>query len=60
MKKKKIEISKNCHNCSECSYIGEGDSACMCEMPPVLVIEDWIPNENFFYCGGKKYKDKER
>lgn len=58
--KNKNKRCKDCQTCSELEYIGEGDSACMCKMPPVLVIEDWMPNENFFYCGGKKYKDKER
>lgn len=29
MKNKKRKIIKNCTNCSECVYIGDGDFACM-------------------------------
>lgn len=54
--KRKNKITKNCHNCSECLYLGEGDYACMSAMPPVTVIEDWSPTEKYLYCGGKNFK----
>ena len=40
--------------CDHCQYIGEGDFICdNAPEGPVLVVEDWMPNENAgLYCRG--------
>ena len=48
MKKKNINV--DCEHCSECEYVGEGTFICMSNMPPVIVIEDFIPTEDFGKC----------
>lgn len=51
---KKKSCPKTCdEQCEHFSYVGEGDSVCMKEMPPVLVMDDWTPTDDFFWCGGK-------
>lgn len=36
--------------CDNCLYIGEGDFICDKYSLPILVIDDWYPNENFLKC----------
>ena len=55
-KKKKKNKPKMCDQCSNCTYIGEGDFVCILE-EPVLVMEDFCPNENYMYCGGADYEE---
>lgn len=43
--------------CDNCIYIGEGDSICDVE-DPILVLEDWEPTDDFFWCGGSEFKNK--
>lgn len=53
MKRKHPELNKNCYNCNNCIYIGEGGY--MCSMSNDIVIEDWQPTEDFNSCGGKEF-----
>lgn len=37
--------------CDNCIYIGDGDFICdRGPSEPVLVVEDWDPNENYLMC----------
>lgn len=37
--------------CDNCIYIGDGDFICdRGPGEPVLVVEDWEPNENYLMC----------
>lgn len=45
----KKEKKKDCFECEECLYIGEGDFACMKDIP-VIVMEEYFPTEEFNYC----------
>jgi hypothetical protein len=53
--------SKNikCEDCSEYTPIGEGDQMCMYgggeNGEPALIVENYIPNENYFWCKGKSF-----
>lgn len=41
--------------CDNCTYIGDGDFICdRGPGEPVLVVEDWEPNENYFMCRRKR------
>lgn len=53
---KKDRFEKTCDNCSECIYIGEGDSVCLAEQEPKLVMEDHLPSDNYYWCCGKEWK----
>ena len=55
MAKKRKKITRVCNNCENCTYIGEGDSICILE-EPVLILEDWTPTSDFYYCGGSGYE----
>lgn len=48
-----------CNFCDHCIYIGEGDYICDVDSPPVLVMEDHTPNDNFWYCAGADFEDDE-
>lgn len=54
--------SKSCDNCGNCLYICEGDYVCMAGADcmageePVIIKEEHIPNENFYYCGGELWE----
>lgn len=50
---KKKNIS--CIDCDHCVYMCEGDFICDAN-EPVLIQEDFCPNENYFYCGGEDYE----
>lgn len=43
---------KDCFECEECLYIGDGDFACMKDIP-VIVMEEYFPTEEFNYCSRK-------
>lgn len=55
MKKKEIKI---CANCEHCVYIGEGDYICDVD-EPIIVMEEHIPNDNYFICGGADWEDSD-
>ena len=44
-KKQEKQIFCNPDICEHCMYIGEGDS--MCEITGEIVLEDWIPTDDF-------------
>lgn len=48
------ENSRNCYNCNNCEYIGEGGY--MCSINNDIVIEDWQPTEDYRSCGGKEFE----
>ena len=48
--------AKGCHNCANCTYIGEGDYFCD-EITPAVVITGFsAPTEDFFACEGRSWK----
>lgn len=52
-KRRNLMTPKTCDDsCEHFCYIGEGDSICSKTMPPKLVLDDWIPTDNFLWCGG--------
>ena len=54
-KRKKSEMElRNCFNCEHCTYIGEGDH--ICDMTNDVVVEDWMPADDFYACNGKDFK----
>jgi len=50
-------MNKICHDCDHCQYIGEGDSICDVE-PGNIVLEDFLPGEDFMCCDGKNWVKK--
>ena len=54
-KRKHPECKRNCHNCNNCVYIGEGDY--MCSMSNDIVIENWQPTEDYYSCEGKEFEN---
>lgn len=59
MKKKHKTQYRQCYQCGECEYIGEGTFACMLCIPPVIVMENYIPTDDFGNCE-KAIKRKNR
>ena len=49
------EHIKSCLSCEELVPIGEGDHICLCREEPALVLENYEPTENFFFCNGEDY-----
>lgn len=57
MKVKKRKKPKMCdpNVCDDCLYIGEGDFVCsqhIQEPDRALVIDEWVPTENYLQCQG--------
>lgn len=53
------DVCKNCYDCDHCQYIGEGDYICDVDITEaVVVVEDWSPTEDYYYCGGKEFTEK--
>lgn len=49
---------KVCENCDHCTYLGEGDFACMEDASDaVMVKEEWVPTSDYFHCGGEKWEE---
>lgn len=48
---------KCCDTCSKCTYIGEGDHICE-DNPTLIVLEDYLPAEDFFWCGGRCWEER--
>lgn len=42
-----------CYNCEHCIYIGEGDY--ICDENNEIVIEDWMPTDDYVWCNGKSF-----
>ena len=49
---------RNCHNCDCCIYIGEGDSICDADEPR-MILADWEPTNDYWYCAGTDYESEE-
>ena len=49
-------MQKDCFNCENCLYIGEGDS--ICDFSFALVLDDWEPTDEFMICAGKDWTEK--
>lgn len=52
MKKKTQTKQKNCLYCDSCVPLGEGDH--FCNKMNVIVVEEYVPNENFCCCLGEE------
>ena len=46
-----------CINCDHCIYIGEGDSICDADDEPKIVLGDWEPTDDFWWCNGSEYEE---
>lgn len=53
---KEDRVGPCCHTCANCTCIGEGDHICIAE-EPILVMEDYIPTDEYFSCGGADYEE---
>lgn len=53
-KSHRSECERNCYNCNNCEYIGDGGY--MCSMNNDIVIEDWQPTDDFNSCKGKDFE----
>lgn len=50
----------NCENCNNSVYLGDGAflcTKCRCG-EPVVVMEDFQPSDEFFYCNGTNWEAK--
>lgn len=45
-----------CQDCDNCMYLEEGDS--MCDVNDKIILEDWIPTDDYFWCNGKEFDPK--
>lgn len=45
-----------CNNCEHCIYIGEGASICDADVEPKIILDDWIPTDDFWWCAGSEYE----
>lgn len=53
-KQKKKKVS-GCEDCYNLIPTGEGCFFCMEDAEPREVIDEYIPTDEYFWCGGKKY-----
>lgn len=51
-----MEDANICLTCSNCIYIGEGDSICDADDTPMLVLEDFTPTDDYWWCAGSEYE----
>lgn len=47
-----------CDNCTHCVYVGEGGY--LCDVKNEIVIDDWIPTENYYTCKGVEFNNANR
>ena len=52
-------MAKDCFNCENCTYIGEGAYACMAEEPIIIIEEHNIPTDDFMWCDGEEFENAE-
>lgn len=57
MTKKKKQVIKICNTCENCLPIGEGDH--ICDVHQVLVLDDYIPADDYYICNGADWKGGE-
>lgn len=50
----KRKRKQKCENCQECIYVGEGSFICAAGYQKI-VIEDFMPTDDYFHCQGKSY-----
>lgn len=43
-----------CEGCANFTPIGEGDHLCIAEDEPKVVLKDYIPTEDYYWCRGSK------
>lgn len=48
--------AKGCHNCANCTYIGEGDYFCDEVTPTVVITGFSVPTGSYNACNGKRWK----
>lgn len=54
---KKKKGKGTCDTCSNAVYCGDGCSICLeSKEGPKWVMDDFLPDEDYFWCGGKKYE----
>ena len=46
-----------CENCENFVPIGEGDHVCTAGVP-VIVVEEYAPSEDYFWCHGTEFLEK--
>ncbi|MBC5689747.1 hypothetical protein H8S37_12550 [Mediterraneibacter sp. NSJ-55] len=46
---------KCCNTCGKCIPIGEGEH----KNPTLIVLEDYLSAEDFFWCGGRYWEGKQ-
>ena len=52
-----IQISeKGCHNCANCTYVGEGDYFCDEETPSIVITGFSVPTGKYLICNGRRWK----
>lgn len=55
--KSKRKPKKDCANCGNALYVGEGDTACITYQEGLpeakLILDDWTPTDDYFWCDGK-------
>lgn len=49
---------KCCEECTSCVYLEQGDHICTYG-EPVLIIEDFFPTDEYYYCNGEYYESWE-
>lgn len=48
-------IDKGCSSCARLVQIGERDYICGCDERRVVVLADFMPSDDYFWCKGKKF-----
>lgn len=51
-----ISSIKCCHTCANCLPIGKGDHICANYVPEPLVLDDYEPTDDYYYCDGDAYE----
>lgn len=56
----KRSTPKYCVDCGHCIPIGGGDHICdEAEPDEALIIEEYMPSDDYMWCNGKKFKARE-
>ena len=53
------QCEKICITCDHCIYIGEGDYICDSGDIPVIIMEEHLPNDNYWCCAGTDWEDRD-
>ena len=49
-------MERSCDNCANLCPIGEGDH--ICEEKPVLVLEEYLPTDDYLWCNGDCWRNR--